>query len=90
MFVEKFLELRERFKTYPSLRAFRELTKGEYEEEEVYRDNYYVHYRLRFRYLDEGVTEEYVMEYVDCFTACKVTNIQLFKGDELVFYSGEE
>lgn len=85
-FVEKFKALRERFDAegyvFPSIRAFRRLTNCEEEVEEVYRDDYYVHYRLRYN--------EYTLEYIDCYTSDAVTNIRLFKGDELVFYSGQE
>ena len=84
--LEEFKKLRNRLVkegyVFPSVRAFRELAGEECEVEEVYRDNSYVQYRLRYR--------EYVMEYVDCYTSDVHSNITLYHGDEVVFYSPSE
>ncbi|QAY18153.1 hypothetical protein [Thermus phage TSP4] len=83
--LEEFKGLRQKLASqgivFPSLRAWNALTGGKYEEQ-VDADNYYAHCELR-----KG---EWRLTYVDCYTAGVITNIQLWHGETLVFYSGEE
>lgn len=84
--VHEFKKLRERFKNkgvvFPTLRAFFALVGEDYEKQ-VDADNYYAYCELRHG--------RWTLSFVDCFTAGKVTNLQLCDDSgEVWFYSGEE